>query len=192
MQPCATPELCLVIDPSRKFPQPLSLRLTSLRGRRESYDHCLHPSMPLLTRGNLHFHFTPLLAPLMFLSIPATKFKKRTLDQEATGHSRKRPKSGRSISQQLYESAVHDTPWDDDLDGAPTGLSKEEESSIREMMPDVKEMARDADAHNGPVCQCFRPFLGICIANAYHSIPLPSNHDAEHELFPCMREDNIH
>jgi len=109
------------------------------------------------------------LTLIMFLSIPATKFKKRTGDDEALGRPHKASKSGRSISQQLYENVVHDTPWDEDLEGAPTGLNKEEESSIREMMPDVKEMARDADAQNGPVCWYLRlfessPRLTHCVA----------------------------
>ena len=87
----------------------------------------------------------------MFTALPSTKFKNRKGKGDTGRHSHNHSQSGRSISQQLCENVFHDTPWDEDLEGAPTGLSKEEEDSIREMMPDVIEMARDADAQNAPV-----------------------------------------
>jgi hypothetical protein len=97
---------------------------------------------------------------------------------EGSGPSQKRSRSGRTISQQLHDDVVHGTPWDEDLSGAATGLSKEDESSIREMMPDVREMAQNADEGNGPVGWYFYiSFQGVVTAH-----PLQKTSVAR---FPC-------
>lgn len=79
------------------------------------------------------------------------KTKKRGRQGEGGGRPRKQARSGRSITQQLLDDVLHNTPWDDELTGVPTGLSKEERAYTRDMEKDVREMAQDADRKHGPI-----------------------------------------
>jgi len=60
----------------------------------------------------------------------------------------------------MLDSVLRGTPWDDELSGIPTGMSKEEESLTRDMKKDVLEMARDADEKNGPIGSSL-PLFGL-------------------------------
>ena len=77
------------------------------------------------------------------------KTKKRGRQDEGGG-----PPQKRSITQQLLDDVLRGIPWDDDLSGAATGLSREEERSTCEMEQDILEMARDADRESGQVGWC--------------------------------------
>ena len=104
-----------------------------------------------------------LCLPIFFMTSSTTpkgtKTKKHGRQGEGGGRPRKQARSGRTITQQLLDDVLHGTPWDDDLEGAATGLSKEEESSVRDMKKDVIEMAQDADRENGPIGSPLSIFL---------------------------------
>ena len=100
-------------------------------------------------------------------------------------------RSGRSISQQLYDSVVRGTPWDDDLSGAPTGLSKEDEDCIREMKPDILEMARDADRENTPVRKYFCTFFTSAAAYLPPRLHCVGVGRLHHRAFPRIWQDDI-
>lgn len=87
------------------------------------------------------------------------KGMKRNRDCKDGNRPKKKSRSGRSISRQLYDSAIHDIPWDDDLEGAPTGLNREESAIACEMKADIIEMARNADRENAPVSKYPFEFL---------------------------------
>lgn len=64
------------------------------------------------------------------------------------------PRPTRTLAQQWYDEFVHNIPSDDDMSNAPTGLSEDEEDSIREMEPDILEMAGGTVEGNDPICSC--------------------------------------
>lgn len=79
------------------------------------------------------------------------KVTKRKGDSGDSDRQKKKPRSGRTINQMFLDDVLYNIPWDDDLSNVPTGLSKEDEASAREMKPDIIEMARSADRANVPV-----------------------------------------
>lgn len=66
------------------------------------------------------------------------KAVKHKRDSEGSNRLKKKPQSGRSISQQLYNDVFRGILWDDDLSGAPTGLNKEDKAIAHEMKSDMQ------------------------------------------------------
>jgi len=82
------------------------------------------------------------------LNTKNTKAKKRGRQGEGGGCPRKQAQSGRTITQQLLDNVLYDTPWDNDLSGATASLSREEEACTCDMKKYIIEMAKDADREN--------------------------------------------
>ena len=78
-----------------------------------------------------------MLIVLIMSSPPPKKAKKRGRQGEGGGRPRKQARSGWSITQQLLDDVLHGTPWDDDLSGASTALTREEKADTCDMAKDI-------------------------------------------------------
>jgi hypothetical protein len=127
-------------------------------------------------------------------SPPPKKAKKRGQQGEGGSCPRKQACSGQSITQQLLDDVLHGTPWDDDLSGASTALTREEKADTCDMAKDIREMAKDADRQNGLIGSSFYVFLHVnpqLTCNA--RVPLYPTHTVRQHghLFPCIRGHHI-
>jgi hypothetical protein len=116
------------------------------------HDNSTQFSLPLSQRSFLSFSTMPPKYQ------QKTQAKKRGRQGEGGGRPRKQARTGRTITQQLLDSVLHSTPWDDESGGPPTSMTKEEEMLTRDMKKDILEMAEDADEQNGSIGM-FYPFL---------------------------------